>query len=63
MPFAIARELSVRAEPWQYELFMYEGGATLRGIKTFTDVEYEDARITKLIPGSIREAEWTKTPR
>jgi hypothetical protein len=63
MPFNIARELSARAEPWQYELFLYEDGATLRGIKTFTDVVYEDARIIKLLPGSIREAEWTKTPR
>jgi hypothetical protein len=63
MPFTIARELSVRAEPWQYELFLYEDGATLRGIKIFTDVVYEDTRIIKLLPGAIREAEWTKTPR
>jgi hypothetical protein len=63
MPFTIAREMSVRAEPWQYELFLYEDGATLRGIKTFTDVVYEDARILQLLPGSVREAEWTKTPR
>jgi hypothetical protein len=63
MPFTIARELSARAEPWQYELFLYEDGTTLRGIKIFTDVVYEDARIIKLLPGSVREAEWTKTPR
>jgi hypothetical protein len=63
MPFTIARELSARAEPWQYELFLYEGGATLRGIKIFTDVVYEDARIIQLLPGSVREAEWTKTAR
>jgi hypothetical protein len=63
MPFIIARELSVRAEPWQYELFLYEDGMTLRGIKIFTDVVYEDTRIIKLLPGAIREAEWTKTPR
>jgi hypothetical protein len=63
MPFIIARELSVRAEPWQYELFLYEDGTALRGIKTFTDVEYEDTRIIKLLPGSVREAEWTKTSR
>jgi hypothetical protein len=63
MPFTIARELSVRAEPWQYELFLYDEGATLRGVKIFTDVVYEDTRIIKLLPGSVREAEWTKTPR
>jgi hypothetical protein len=63
MPFTIARELSVRAEPWQYELFLYEDGATLRGVKVFTDVVYEDTRIIQLLPGSVREAEWTKTSR
>jgi hypothetical protein len=63
MPLAIARELSSRAEPWRYELLLYEDGTTLRGIKTFTDVVYDDARIMELIPGAVREAEWTKTSR
>ncbi|MDR3122893.1 MAG: hypothetical protein LBU16_03830 [Treponema sp.] len=63
MPLAIARELSVRAEPWQYELFLYEGGTALRGIKIFTDAVYDDARIMKLLPGAVREAEWTKSSR
>jgi hypothetical protein len=63
MPFVIARELSVRAEPWQYELCLYEDGTVLRGIKIFTDVIYNDTRIMELLPGAIREAEWTKTSR
>jgi hypothetical protein len=61
MPLNIARELSVRAEPWQYELFLYDAGMVLRGIKTSTDVRYEDTRIMEFIPGSVREAEWTKS--
>jgi hypothetical protein len=63
MPYTVARELSIRAEPWQYEFFLYENGATLRGIKIFTDAVYDETRIIKLIPGAIREAEWTKTSR
>jgi hypothetical protein len=63
MPYTIARELSIRAEPWQYELFLYEGGSALRGVKIFTDVVYNDTRIVELIPGAVREAEWTKTSR
>jgi hypothetical protein len=63
MPYTIARELSVRAEPWQYEFFLYEDGMTLRGIKIFTDVVYDDARIIELRPGAVREAEWTKASR
>jgi hypothetical protein len=63
MPYTIARELSVRAEPWQYEFSLYEEGTALRGVKIFTDVVYDDNRIIELRPGSVREAEWTKTSR
>nr|WP_245534805.1 hypothetical protein [Treponema primitia] len=63
IPFDIARELKAQAEPWQWELFLYEEGTVLRGIKTSTEVEYEDNRIIELRPGSIREAEWTKPTR
>jgi hypothetical protein len=60
IPFEIARELRSRMEPWQYELFLYDGGAVLRGIKTSTGIRYEGDRIVELIPGSIRNAEWTR---
>jgi hypothetical protein len=63
LPFNIARTLSVHAEPWQYELFLYEDGTSLRGTKTFTDVIYEDVRILELRPGATRPAEWTKASR
>jgi hypothetical protein len=63
MPLTVARELSIRAEPWRYEFLLYEDGAMLRGIKIFTDVVYDNTRIMELLPGSIREAEWTKTLR
>ncbi|MDR0597292.1 MAG: hypothetical protein LBG14_02165 [Treponema sp.] len=63
MPLTIARELSGRAEPWQYEFLLYEDGTVLRGIKIFTDVVYDNVRIMELIPGAVREAEWTKTSR
>jgi hypothetical protein len=61
LPFEVARELRFRAEPWQYELFLYDNGTVLRGIKTFTGVQYEGNRIVELIPGSAREAEWTRS--
>jgi hypothetical protein len=63
MPYTIARELSVRAEPWQYEFSLYEDGMTLRGVKIFTDVVYDETRIIELRPGAVREAEWTKASR
>jgi hypothetical protein len=60
IPFEIARELRSRTEPWQYELFLYDGGTVLRGIKTFTGIRYEGNRVVELIPGSIRNAEWIR---
>jgi hypothetical protein len=63
MPLTVARELSSRAEPWRYEFLLYEDGTTLRGVKIFTDVVYDNTRIMELLPGAIREAEWTKTLR
>ncbi len=63
MPFEVARILKSRAEPWQYVLFLYDNGTVLRGLKTFTGVRYEANRFVELIPGSVQEAEWTKTSR
>ena len=63
MPFEVARELITRAEPWRYELFLSDNGAVLRGIKISTGVSYGDGGTVEFIPGSIREAEWTKSTR
>jgi hypothetical protein len=63
MPLDVARELSSRAEPWRYELFLFDNGTVLRGIKTSTGVSYGDDGVVEFIPGSSREAEWTKSAR
>jgi hypothetical protein len=63
MPFNVARELSSRAEPWQYELFLFNNGTVLRGVKISTGVSYGDNGNVEFIPGSVREAEWTKSSR
>jgi hypothetical protein len=63
MPFDVARELSSRAEPWRYELFLSDNGTVLRGVKIFTGVSFGDNGVVEFIPGSVREAEWTKSAR
>ncbi|GHV31274.1 hypothetical protein AGMMS4952_19690 [Spirochaetia bacterium] len=63
MPFEVARELSSRAEPWQYELFLSDNGTVLRGVKKSTGVAYGDNGVVEFIPGSSREAEWIKSSR
>jgi hypothetical protein len=63
VPYEVAKELTARAEPWQWELSLYENGTILRGIKISTAVRYEENRVLQLIPGIIREAEWIKSSR
>jgi hypothetical protein len=63
MPFDVARELSSRAAPWQYELFLFNNGTVLRGVKISTGVSYEDNGNVEFIPGSVLEVEWTKSSR
>jgi hypothetical protein len=63
MPFDVARELSSRAEPWRYELYLADNGAVLRGVKISTGVVYGDNGVVEFIPNSSRDAEWTKSAR
>jgi hypothetical protein len=63
VPYEVAKELTARSEPWQWELSLYENGTILRGIKISTAVRYEENRVLQLIPGTIRKAEWIKSSR
>jgi hypothetical protein len=60
LPYGVAKQLADRAEPMRWELLLYEGGTSLRGIKTATAVRYERDTIIELLPASAREAEWVK---
>jgi hypothetical protein len=60
LPYGVAKQLAAQAEPMRWELLLYEGGTSLRGIKTATAVRYERDTIIELLPASAREAEWVK---
>jgi hypothetical protein len=63
IPYAVARELAAEADPMRWELWLFENGTVLRGIKVATGVRYEGNRILEILPGIAREAEWTKLGR
>jgi hypothetical protein len=61
LPYGVAKQLAAQAEPMRWELLLYGGGTSLRGIKTATAVRYERDTIIELLPAAAREAEWVKT--
>jgi hypothetical protein len=61
LPYETAQALAAGAEPMTWELSLYSGGITLRGIKIATGVQLEGNQVLKLLPGGdIREVEWTR---
>jgi hypothetical protein len=60
VPYNIARQLVELAEPMSWEFQLFGGGASLRGRKTATAVEYSGDAIINLHRGAVRSAEWTK---
>jgi hypothetical protein len=63
LPFNIAKLLSAGAELMKWELFLYKKGSVLRGIKIMTGVSYEGDTLLQLLPGDIRNVEWTRMAR
>jgi hypothetical protein len=63
VPYAVAEQLVLEAEPMYWEFLLQENGMALRGIKIFTGVRYESETVLEIIPGTNREVEWTRTGR
>jgi hypothetical protein len=60
LPYRVARQLKVEAEPMRWEFQLYEKGNLLRGKRIETGVRYDGERILEFIPGTEQTAEWTK---
>ncbi|MDR1565748.1 MAG: hypothetical protein LBS48_00505 [Treponema sp.] len=63
LPYGVARQLTAEAGPMTWELYLYSGGAHLRGVKISTEAKVEGNLLVDLLPGSSRETEWTRAPR
>jgi hypothetical protein len=60
LPYGVAKQLALQAEPMKWELLLYDGGTALRGMKIATAVQYDRDAIIEIFPGTAREAEWLK---
>jgi hypothetical protein len=63
VPYGVAKQLVLEAEPMRWELLLYDQGVVLRGIKIATAVRYEADRVLEMLPHSARDAEWTRSSR
>jgi hypothetical protein len=63
VPYGVAKQLVAKAEPMRWELLLYQKGTSLKGIKVTTAVRYEDNTVLEFLPGTTREAEWTRATR
>jgi hypothetical protein len=61
MPLPVARKLAQSAEPMRWELLLFDGGSSLRGLRFFTGADYEGETLTGLLPEQAAEAGWRKT--
>lgn len=61
IPYLVARRLAEEAKPMRWELFLYENGTVLRGIKTVSVIHYDLERILQVTHGTIQEVEWIRT--
>jgi hypothetical protein len=63
IPYLVARRLSEEAKPMRWELFLYENGTILRGIKTASVIHSDLEKILTVTHGTIQEVEWIRTSR
>jgi hypothetical protein len=63
IPYLVARQLAEEAEPMRWELFLYEKGTVLRGIKTASSIRYDLERILEITHGTIQKVEWIRMGR
>lgn len=63
LPYLVARRLAEEAKPMRWELFLYEKGTILRGLKTVSVIHYNLARMLEITHGTLVEANWVRTSR
>jgi hypothetical protein len=63
LPYGVATQLTAKAGPMTWELYLYSGGTHLRGVKTSTEAKVEGDLLVELIPDATRDTEWIRTVR
>jgi hypothetical protein len=63
LPLPVAEELVKAAEPMKWEMYLYDNGTQLKGVRIETAVQFEGENVFRFIPGAIKQAEWSKLAR
>ena len=63
LPYGVAKQLSAEADPMYWELFLYSGGSSLKGVRVSTEAKMEGATMVELLPGTTRDSQWTRQGR
>ena len=60
LPYIIAQQLSIEAEPMRWEMLLYSGGTQLKGKKISTEARVEGETLVELRPGTASESIWVR---
>jgi hypothetical protein len=60
LPYGVAQQLTAEAGPMRWELYLYSGGAHLRGVKISTEARVENNLLVELLPDTATNTLWTK---
>jgi hypothetical protein len=60
LPYGAAKQLSAEAGPMTWELYLYSGGAHLKGVKISTEARVENNLLVELLPDTATDILWTK---
>jgi hypothetical protein len=60
LPYGVAQQLTAEAGPMTWELYLYSGGAHLKGVKTSTEARMENTLLVEILPDTTQDTLWTK---
>jgi hypothetical protein len=63
LPYGVAKQLSAEAGPMVWELYLYSGGAHLKGVKISTEAKVEGNLLVEINPDTSRDTQWTRSMR
>ncbi|AEF80748.1 TP0183 family DNA metabolism protein [Leadbettera azotonutricia] len=63
LPYGVAKQLSAEAGPMVWELYLYSGGAHLKGVKISAEAKVEGNLLVEINPEASRDTKWTRSMR
>jgi hypothetical protein len=63
LPYGVAKQLSAEAGPMVWELYLYSGGAHLKGVRISTEATVEGNLLVEIRPDTAKNTQWTRSMR